>query len=342
MAGWQARLRRGIRSRARRWLGMEAEEQPIGPIGQTDLDLVRDHFSRPKFFVFGYPRSGTTLLARLLRLHPEVHCNWQAQIATGPGDLMSVMGHRDLVEWLRRPSNRWTVDSVPLPLLIRAAADTVLERGGQQAGAHWVGDKTPTARMDLAIERLTKIYPDAWLIAIVRDGRDAALSQRFQAFIDQPETVSIGDLRLRDALARAPAEFGADGRSIFSPEWLKRVASDWTSTVVLGHHLAEQAYGDRYLPLRYEELLSAPWETMASLWGALGAGTGGPGLPAAVDEEMQRNPAARWHAEAAPQLVAGLERGAVGGWRDWYTPSDRNMFDAAAAEGLRMWGYLEG
>ncbi|MGA9532065.1 MAG: sulfotransferase [Anaerolineales bacterium] len=340
MANWKMRITRGVRARARWWFGVDGDELEIDPIEQADLAFVKEHFPRPKFFVFGYPRSGTTLLARLLRLHPNVHCNWQAQIATGPDDLMSLMARPALGNWLLRPSNRWTNKSNALPLLIRTAADTILERGGQQAGAHWVGDKTPTARMDNAVDRLSCIYPDAWLMAIVRDGRDAALSQRFQAFIDQPETLSLSDLRLRDALASDPADFGADGRSIFSPGWLRRVASDWCNSVFHGHQLALKAYGDRYQPLRYEDLLSTSWETMVRLWDALGAEENGLDLEAAVEAEMQSNPAASWHTEAAPQLVAGLQRGTVGGWQDWFTQSDRAVFEAVAADGLRQWGYL--
>lgn len=339
MAQWKMRISRGLRTRAIRWLGLQADVIPVGAIDGGDLAFAQHHFPRPKFFLLGYPRSGTTLLARLLRLHPDVHCNWQAQITTGSSDLMSLFARQDWADWLARPSNRWATDASALPLLIRTAADTVMEREAEQAKAHWVGDKTPTARMDRAVDRFALIYPDAWVLAIVRDGRDAALSQRFQAFIDQPETLSLSDLRMRGALENDPSAFGADGRSIFSDIWLTRVAADWLHSTFDGHERAQQVFGDHYLSLRYEDLLAAPWEAMTRLWGALGAGSDDPGLKTAVEGEMNRNPAARWHKEAAPGLVAGLERGVVGGWREWFTPRDRDLFEAVAAEGLRHWRY---
>jgi hypothetical protein len=341
VADWKMRIRRGMRVRAGRWLGLNEPEIAVDPILESDLAFLRQHFDRPKFFVLGYPRSGTTLLARLLRLHPDVHTNWQANIAGGHGDLLAQLASPGLADWLSRPSNRWTRRAPALAPLIRAVSDVVLERGAHEADAHWVGDKTPTARMDRAVDRLARIYPDAWLIAIVRDGRDAALSQRFQAFIDQPDTLSVGDLRLRDALRATPAAFGAEGRSIFSAAWLDRVAADWQATVVAGDDRARTAYGERYLSVPYEGLLAAPWETICRLWTSIGIEDIDGDLAAMVEAEMTSNPAASWHAEAAPALVEGVERGVVGGWRRWLTPTDRERFERSAEEGLRRWGYLE-
>jgi hypothetical protein len=56
----------------------ETTEITIAPISGKDLEAIQDRFPARKFFILGYPRSGTTLLARLLRLDPTVHSQWQA------------------------------------------------------------------------------------------------------------------------------------------------------------------------------------------------------------------------------------------------------------------------
>jgi len=49
------------------------------------LHQIHQYFQRPKFFILGHPRSGTTLLGRLIGLHPEVYCNWNARFFNWDG-----------------------------------------------------------------------------------------------------------------------------------------------------------------------------------------------------------------------------------------------------------------
>ena len=55
---------------------------PIPSITKEEVAEIKQFFPREKFFIFGHARSGTTLLMRLARLHPEVHCNYQAHFFT--------------------------------------------------------------------------------------------------------------------------------------------------------------------------------------------------------------------------------------------------------------------
>ena len=54
----------------------------IPAITSEEVAEIKQFFPREKFFIFGHARSGTTLLMRLARLHPEVHCNYQAHFFT--------------------------------------------------------------------------------------------------------------------------------------------------------------------------------------------------------------------------------------------------------------------
>src|SRR4030095_13268710 len=73
------------RSAARILLKGEQKKKSRNPITAITLEEVaeiKQFFPREKFFILGHARSGTTLLMRLARLHPEVHCNYQAHFFT--------------------------------------------------------------------------------------------------------------------------------------------------------------------------------------------------------------------------------------------------------------------
>jgi LPS sulfotransferase NodH len=334
-----ARIQRSLRKRAAGALGVKPATVELTPMTPSELEEIKQFFGRPKFFIMGYPRSGTTLLARLIRLAPDVSCRWQGHFASGPGDWLDRLGRPEIAEWLQLRSNRWTAEGQPsLTALARLSADYFMERVADQEGSRWVGDKTPTARMDLAVDRLQRLYPDAHVLAIVRDGRDAALSQRIQAFIDQPDTLSLGDVRLRQAIEANPEDFGPEGRSLFSKGWLERVASDWSLSTGRGHQLASRVFAERYLSLRYEDLLADPTTEISRLWRFLGV-TVEADVLSAVEGAMARNPAAEWHQQAAPDLARHLKRGTAGGWSDWFTPADLDLFHAVAGQPLSDWGY---
>lgn len=54
----------------------------IPAITLKEVAEIKQFFPRDKFFILGHARSGTTLLMRLARLHPEVHCGYQAHFFT--------------------------------------------------------------------------------------------------------------------------------------------------------------------------------------------------------------------------------------------------------------------
>ncbi len=151
----------------------------------------------PKFFIFGHARSGTTLLTRLMRMHPDVHCNYQAHFFSRPPLLKSLVSDPEVGAWLTRRSNRWNRGRDLSPVVLRAVSDFILERDARQAGKSIVGDKSPNSLLDdRAVRLLHDVYPDARLVFIVRDGRDAALSHRFQTFIDATQHMSKEDFQI--------------------------------------------------------------------------------------------------------------------------------------------------
>jgi hypothetical protein len=123
---------------------------------------ARAFFPLDKFFIFGHARSGTTLLARLIRLHPQVHCNWQAHFFTRPPLLQSLVDQEEVGAWLARRSNRWNRGRDLAPVVLRAAADFILEREARREGKSIVGDKSPNSLLNGEAVRLAHaIYPEA-------------------------------------------------------------------------------------------------------------------------------------------------------------------------------------
>jgi hypothetical protein len=183
------------------------------------------------------------------------------------------------------------------------------------------------------------VYPDARLIYIVRDGRDTAISHRIQTFVEFPEQLSKEDLRIRSAFTQDSKPFLCGERSIFTETAIQRAAEGWRRNVEETHQLGQELYGERYLALRFEDLLADPWREMERVWEFLGAASASPGLRESLAEEMRRNPDADWQQQKASQIAAYLQKGKPGSWREMLTARDREVFHRTCGETLKQWGY---
>ncbi|MBM3143740.1 MAG: sulfotransferase [Chloroflexi bacterium] len=301
----------------------------------------RAFFPLDKFFIFGHARSGTTLLTRLIRLHPEVHCNYQGHFFTRQPTLEGLVDSAAIEAWLTRRSNRWNRGRDLSPVMLRAAVEFVMEREARLAGASVVGDKSPNALLNgEAVRRMHRIYPDGKLIFIVRDGRDAAISHRFQQFIDAPHHLSRQDRLIRKKFESAPESSLRGEYSIFTREGIREAAEGWVRNVAETDQMGRQLYGDgQYISVRYEDLLKSPWEQMLRLWGFLGVDTSSAGLPALLYEELSSNPDAEWQQQKAGDLIEPLKKGKSGSWRELFTTRDKLFFKDVAGDTLIAWGY---
>ena len=313
-------------------------QREIPPINAEDLAEIQQFFPMPKFFIFGHARSGTTLLARLIRLHPDVHCNWQAHFFTRPPLLSGLLADQKFEDWLSRPSNRWNRGRDLTPVALRAMSDYILERDAVREGKTVVGDKSPNALLGgQAVREAHRIYPDAALIYIVRDGRDTLVSHRFQNFIDGVQFLTRADLKLRDAFARDPEAFLSGKKSVFTFQALKHMAKSWAQNLIETDLLGHQLYGDRYFSLRYEDLLARPYDMLSKVWAFLGVNPDT--LEPRVEQEMAQNTDADWQNQKAPDLAAALEKGKRGSWKQLFTETDKRQFKAVAGDVLISWGY---
>ena len=312
----------------------------IPAISPQEIDEVRQFFPLDKFFIFGHARSGTTLLTRLIRLHQDVHCNYQGHFFTRQPTIEALVNTPEIEAWFTRRSNRWNQGGDLSPLVMRTVVDFIMEREARPLGVKVVGDKSPNSLMDgEAVQRLHNLYPDGKLIFIVRDGRDAAVSHRFQTFIDAPQHLADNDWAIRSDFEREPEPYLHGKRSIFTEKGIRTAAEGWVRNVSETNEQATDLFGRQYISLHYEDLLNNPLKEMTRVWTFLGVDLLSKELPGLLEAELASNPDKIWQKQKAGNLIEPLQKGKSGSWQDLFTQRDRDIFREIAGETLIYWGY---
>jgi hypothetical protein len=318
---------------------VEADFPPLSP---EEVAEAKSFFPMPKFFIFGHARSGTTLIARLMSVHPQVHCNWQAHFFTRSPLLSALVSDPDVIEWLTRRNNRWNRGKDLSPVVMRAASDFILEREARRLGKRVVGDKSPNNLLNgESVRLLHAIYPDAILIFIVRDGRDALISHRFQQFIDLTDQLSSEDKEIRSAFIKDFQPFLTGQRSIFTQKGLSHAARGWTRNVDETDQQAKDLFPNQYIKVKYEDLLQEPDKNLQKAWISLGVDPFLPDLDGQIMIEMDQNPDAEWQRQKESDIAANLRKGMAGSWREIFTDGDKEIFKEIAGDTLIVAGYEE-
>ncbi|MQA27043.1 MAG: sulfotransferase [Micromonosporaceae bacterium] len=141
-------------------------------------------------FVVGFPRSGTTMLQLMLHAHPRIAIPPESRFVISGyqqrrqfGDLRDPARRRALAKWivskktfrdLRLDASEVTEEIVAGPPTLGSAFGIVFRSYARRFGkARW-GDKRPAYLHALHI--ITSLFPDAQIVHLVRDGRDAVAS----------------------------------------------------------------------------------------------------------------------------------------------------------------------
>ena len=316
------------------------ERNPIPDITPEEVSEIRQFFPRDKFFILGHARSGTTLLMRLARLHPEVHCNYQAHFFTRKPLLKSLVDSAEIEEWLTRKSNRWNGGRDLSTLVLRASADFIMERDASREGKMIVGDKSPSSVIHGQVVRdMHSLYPDAKIVNIVRDGRDVLISERFRNFVEESKYLTAEDKRIIDDLRRDQTPFTNGTRSIFTDAFIRNIASRWVNDLTETDIESKRLYGENYHTLRYEDMLSSPLEVMTKLWEFLGVREIPGMLGDAIQSEMESNPDEEWQAKRNEGIASFLPKGQAGNWARLFTQRDKSIFKEVAGEILINFKY---
>jgi hypothetical protein len=203
----------------------------------------------PYLFVVGCPRSGTTLLRRMLDAHPELaitpETHWvpewfEKRPGVDPDGNVTRELVRSLLESARFKKLKvdgdevWELFEGGEPVSYAGLAARIYELFGSRRGKPLVGDKTPGYTK--AIPTLNHLFPWARFVHLIRDGRDVALS------------------------ATSWHQVGRLERKF--PSWREEPISTaalwWELHVRLAREAARRLQPDMYHEIRYEELVADP------------------------------------------------------------------------------------
>lgn len=267
--------------------------------------------TRPVFLV-GCPRSGTTLLRDLLRSHPNLtiapESHFIPRFYRAFGDPSSDDQAWQLARRILktpRVALFWRITAEQRDFAGCRSFSAVTRRlfeiwAAKEGKPRW-GDKTPHYVRDIPL--LLRLFPEALVIHIVRDGRDVALSW----------------LRTR-----------------FEPRNLYVAALLWKEMVTRGRRDGALLPPGIYLEVRYEALVAEPEATMRSVCEFLHE----PYDPAVLSPSRIALPpwlAARQQSKLA--LAGSIVKDSAGRWRSGMSARQRALFESVAGDLLGELGY---
>lgn len=243
-------------------------------------------------FNLGARRSGTFWLQRIVTAHPQVGAVPAEThlLSHGIAPLMERFHHGD-------PGSTEVgavfIERERLIAALRRFCDEVF---GQFLGEGLrVAERTPLHVFHL--ELAAEIYPDARFVHIIRDGRDVARSIAAQDW---------------------------------GPETIAGAAREWRQAVSAGRSAGAELGAERYLEVRYEDLLADSRAETERIYRWLGLPLGGGHLAGAVAESRREENVDRYG-------VGGV---ASGKWRSTFTSADLGAFAEEAGALLEELGYL--
>lgn len=279
----------------------------------------------PAFFIVGCPRSGTTLLERLLHAHGDVAVVHESHFITrfqkkGIGvDRQGWITPELVTRLVEEPRfARFGVTGAELeellanrqPLHFAALISELFERFGRREGKAVVGDKT-TGPYLRNLPILHGLFPEARIIHLIRDGREVALS-----------------------MLNWPKAHRAAGRQ---PMWqqnpLATTALWWRWQVHRGRADGERIGTAHYREVLHDDLVQHTAETCANLCGFLGV---------RYDAAMLAFNAGRENLNEAPYSANRAWLSPTPGLRNWrkqMAPADVELFEALAGDLLEQLGF---
>jgi hypothetical protein len=254
------------------------------PMSRADSPL-RDRM----IFCFGARRSGTYLVQRMVAAHPAVSAvpSETHLISHGIAPLLERFHHGV------RESTQVGSVYADREVLLDAVRDLCDAAFGEylEPGATHVVERTALHALHASL--IAEIYPDAGVVHVIRDGRDAALS-----------------------IMR---------RTWWGPDSIGEAAGEWADCVRNGRQAAEM---DRYVEIRYEDLLADPAPAIERVFDRLGLESSSDAIEAALGElGVSRN--------VEPGDRIGTEK-----WREGLSTSELEAFDRIAGPTLRELGYV--
>jgi hypothetical protein len=346
------RVRQQVAKRDREIARLQAElAQSSGP------SFNRSDRQMPVFFIVGRARSGTTWLRGMLNSHPEILC-WgegrffernfelrdleQSRLTNITPNSLSgaILESRRLRAWIERAVWAKGKDTDEhLNNLTRLAINYFLAEQLSKTRKRIVGDKTPFVSAEV-FEEIAAIYPEARVIHIIRDGRDATVSLMHHMWSHAKDEGGIYDLEPEELERRDAYRNGSQvalAESLFTSERLNSLASDWSTGVSKAIEDGPALLGDNYTEVRYEDLLERPVEEVRRLLEFLGADADEETVERLVEKSGFERESNRKRGQE--DSSSRLRRGIAGDWKNVFTGEDKRIFKEVAGDLLIKLGY---
>jgi len=224
----------------------------------TELMITKQN---PYLFIVGSPRSGTTLLKRMLNAHPELaitrETHWITRYyKTGKGLTHDKKVTEALIpklfEYHRLPHLGLEADALKgivsknKTMSYADFVSAVFDLYGQRQNKSLVGDKTPGYVRNIPL--LHKLWPHSKFIHMIRDGREVCLSMQ--------------KWRLTEKTLNKYASWNDDT--------LSTIALWWKWHVQLGTEAGQKLTPSNYYEIKYEQLIDNPGQSCNELCDYLG------------------------------------------------------------------------
>ena len=267
------------------------------------------------FFIFGCPRSGTSLLSAMLGMHPRLAIPQESHFYSGIypavrrfGDLRHAPTRARLVReifrtehirgWTPAPSCAGTMEAIT-QYDFHGVVDGIMRAWALAQGkARW-GEKTPPHT--LCWRTFLPAFAGVRVINIVRDGRDVALSYK---------------------------------KAFFGPKHVYPLARRWEQYLAAAEQARAYLGGDNFHQLRYEDLVLNPERELRRICAFLGEDFEPLML---AYHQAQNSP----HIEKrnASNLRCPIMSNNVEKWRTEMTYRELRIFEALGGTGLDRYGY---
>jgi Sulfotransferase family len=285
------------------------------PVWRRSQDVV---CGMRALFIVGCPKSGTTWIQNHLSGHPEVVVDGEGRFAWRmfPAIAKGVQAfNADQAKFV--PNEVTHLRDVDLLMSMRQLIDMQLFRyleRAQRAGkdvskVRVIGDKTPQHSVCLPL--LNQLYPDALVIHIIRDPRDAATSGFFH-FAQGDESKRVEHFRTF-------------------------MLGSWAQAVTQAR-AAAKAFPERYLEVLYEDLIKDERVQLQRCARFLGVDASESAIDACVASgSFEQRSGGR--ARGQKDNKAFFRSGTVGDWRSHLDESTAAELCAPIADLMRSCGY---
>lgn len=274
-----------------------------------------------RFFILrGFMKSGTNWACRVLNLHPEISCagefHWQ-KVAAAFNQNMDrsylVNNKPGLRREMRDRLERMIKECIVL---------------ANHPNALWVGDRTP-------VHISPGMIRDVRIFNLIRDGRDVLISRAYH-FFNNPDLFPVfsalpeNERRLKAFQKNSHFFVDFPDELLACTEFVRESIDFWKKAIEVNFERTKEMDATDVMEVRYESLHSDIEGTREAMYRFLD-------VDPSLAGQLTFNTQPGFKKEAPDRF---LRKGAVGDWKNYFSPSVEKLFMDLAGDTLESLGYV--